>query len=92
MQPSVLLKCMTVLGWDAAALASQLGCHLILVHQWMRGTSLHGVPPAVAAWLMRRMELAQAEPVPVGWRTGKGRLNGAHVSNSCSEPDKEARL
>lgn len=74
MLPSHLNDCLTVLGWDAEAFAAQLGCHSMLVRQWMRGTSKHGVPGSFASWLERRTGAARTDPAPTSWRTRNGRL------------------
>ena len=74
MLPSHLNECLTTLGWDAEAFATQLGCHSMLVRQWMRGTSKHGMAGSVAAWLERRTRAARSDPALASWRTRSGRL------------------
>ena len=73
MGPTQIKDCMALLGWTASTLADQLGCGRPVVVQWLNGTSAHGIPPAIADWIIRRADAAIALPAPVGWRTRTGR-------------------
>jgi hypothetical protein len=71
MTPAHLRDCMAVLGWNATALAAQLGCQHELIRRWTLGMT--DVPPSVEQWLLMRADAAIPLPVPVGWRTRNGR-------------------
>jgi len=71
MSPAALRDCMAVLGWSGTALAAQLGCQRALVQQWTHGKAR--IPPAVAQWLVLRVDAAVPLPAPAGWRTRSGR-------------------
>ncbi len=71
MIPAQLRDCIDILGWNATALAAQLGCQHELVQRWMRG--LAAVPSSVEQWLLMRADAAIPLPVPAGWRTRSGR-------------------
>jgi transcriptional regulator with XRE-family HTH domain len=73
MGPAQIKECMTLLGWSASTLADQLGCGRAIVVQWINGTSAHGIPPAIADWIIRRADAAIPLPPPIGWRTRTGR-------------------
>jgi hypothetical protein len=64
MTPAQLRDYMAVLGWNATALAAQLGCQHELVRRWMRG--LAGIPSSVEQWLLMWTDAAIPLPVPVG--------------------------
>lgn len=68
-----LRDCMTLLGWTPTSLAALLGCERYLIVQWIHGTSLNGVPPSVAEWIVLRTDAAVRLPAPSGWRTRSGR-------------------
>ncbi len=71
MTPAHLCDCMAVLGWNARALAAQLGCQDEMVRRWTRG--LADVPVSVEQWLLMRADATIPLPVPVGWRTRNSR-------------------
>lgn len=64
MGPQQLRDCMSLLGWTGATLAAQLGCGRSLVMRWMNGTSLTGMPPSVAHWIIQRANAVIAFPPP----------------------------
>lgn len=68
MPPAELAAALDALGWSARYLAGLLGCTRVLVGQWLSGRT--AVPPAVAAWVRRRVRDMQADPPPTAseWR------------------------
>lgn len=72
MKPVQIKACTALLGWNASTLADQLGCGRAVVVQWINGTSAHGIPPAIADWIIRRADAAIPLPPPTGWRTRIG--------------------
>ena len=57
MTPDALRAALETLGWTTGGLARFFGCDVDRVRNWIRQDKTYHIPPAVSAWLLRRVAL-----------------------------------
>ena len=57
MTPDALREALRVLHWSPGDLAHHLGQSVDRVRNWIRRDVTYHIPPAVSAWLLRRVAL-----------------------------------
>lgn len=94
MTPDRLRECLAVLHWSQRGLADWLDMDERQVRRWASGAS--ATPPAVAAWLERWAEFAQANPAPevkqpraIGPSTREARVA---IRGTADSPEWAARI
>jgi DNA-binding transcriptional regulator YiaG len=69
MSPAELSDILREIGWPAAELQRRLGVREETIRQWLNGRRT--IPPNLEQWLYAvRDNLANAPPLPDGWRSG----------------------